>query len=234
MRHRADHAGPRRGHGGQGRQGRPEDLRPGPRHQRVEAPAGTEGHRWRGHRHAVGIPRTDGDCRDAGRRGRWLRSGGRHHPAGPLGRAEDPAQHRHAVHAAGKRLLPPRRDGRAADGAAGAVRRTGTPAGRLPARPARGEVQFRRSQPALRQRRGVRPQGLERSALAHRAFGAAQRRAVPQPRHRPVRDVHRHQPRQPLHSHQCVRHQGAWPARLHRGQERWHHPPQHQGQIQAG
>ncbi len=30
------------------------------------------------------------------------------------------------------------------------------------------------TEPALRQRRGVRPQGLERSTLAYRAFGGAQ------------------------------------------------------------
>ncbi len=76
--------------------------------------------------------------------------------------------------------------------------------------------------------------GLERSPLAHRAFGGAQRRAVPQPRHRPVRDVHRHQPWQPLHPHQCLRDQGTRPARIHRGQEWRHHHPSTKVKFKLG
>jgi hypothetical protein len=74
------------------------------------------------------------------------------------------------VHAAGERLLPPRRDGRAADGAPGPVRRAGAPAGRLPARPARREVQFRRPNQPYDSGVEFGPKGWSET-LAHRAFG---------------------------------------------------------------
>ncbi len=137
------------------------------------------------------LARADGDRRRCRRKRRGgLRSGRRHHPRTTIGRCWRTQQtHRHALHAAGKRVLSPRRAGGAAawsvQGLFGEmVHLQGGYQHDLRA------VKFNTGDPerAYRRRRRVRRQGLVGSALAHRALGPAQRRAVPEPRHRPLRD----------------------------------------------
>uniref|UniRef100_A0A0N4ZVP5 LigA n=1 Tax=Parastrongyloides trichosuri TaxID=131310 RepID=A0A0N4ZVP5_PARTI len=179
------------------------------------------------------MARPHGHRGDGGQNAGGLRGGGRHHPAGPLGRAGGARADRHPLYGAGERLLSPRRAGGAEHGARRAVRRAAPSAGRLSARSARGEVQQRRSAEALWRRGRVRAEGLVRGALAHLAFGQPQRGAVPVARHRADRQLDRPEPGQPDDDVDGLRLQGAGAARLCGGQRR-DRSSERPGAVQAG